>query len=76
MKEYDQKVSGWRAQITMLLSSLPGWIDSASIILAVFLFWFGFSQMGLILHGLTAWHGIDPLAALRNIRSKDEALDG
>jgi hypothetical protein len=72
VNEYDQKITGWRAQIAMLLGSLPGWIDSASIILTVFLLWFGFSQVGLFLHGLTVWRGGDPLAALRDIRSKDE----
>jgi hypothetical protein len=72
--EYDQKITGWRAQIAMLLSSLPGWINSASIILTVFLLWFGFSQVGLFLHGLIGWRGGDPLMSLRDtwmdIRSK------
>ena len=43
--------------MAILLGSLPGWIDSAAIILTVFLLWFGFSQIGLFLHGLTAWRG-------------------
>jgi len=73
VKEYDQKITGWRAQVATLLGSLPGWIDSASVILTVFLLWFGFSQVGLLLHGLTAWRGGDPLAALKNIRAKDDA---
>jgi hypothetical protein len=73
VKEYDQKITGWRAQVAALLGSLPGWIDSASVILTVFLLWFGFSQVGLFLHGLTAWRGGDPLAALKNICAKDDA---
>jgi hypothetical protein len=65
VKEYDQKLTGWRAQVAGLLKAIPGWIDSASIILTVFLLWFGFSQAGLFLHALTAWRGGDPLAVLR-----------
>jgi hypothetical protein len=51
--------------VEMLIDSLPGWIDRASIILTVFLFWFGLSQFGLLLHGLNAWKGGHPLAVLR-----------
>jgi len=40
---YDQKITGWRAQIAGLTQALPGWIDRASIILTVFLLWFAFS---------------------------------
>lgn len=63
--EYQQKVSDWRAQVGMLIDSLPGWIDRASIILTVFLFWFGLSQFGLLLHGLNTWKGGNPLKVLR-----------
>jgi len=63
--EYQQKVSDWHAQVETLIDSLPGWIDRASIILTVFLFWFGLSQFGLLLHGLSAWKGNNPLAVLR-----------
>ncbi|MBN1452628.1 MAG: hypothetical protein JW963_16545 [Anaerolineales bacterium] len=63
--EYEQKVDDWHAQVETLIDSLPGWIDRASIILTVFLFWFGFSQFGLLLHGLSAWKGNNPLAVLR-----------
>ena len=66
--EYQQKVSDWRAQVGMLIDSLPGWIDRASIILTVFLFWFGLSQFGLLLHGLTIWKGGNPLKVLRRRR--------
>jgi len=63
--EYEQKVNGWHAQVEMLIESLPGWIDRASSILTVFLLWFAFSQFGLLLHGLSLWRGVDPLATLR-----------
>jgi uncharacterized membrane-anchored protein YhcB (DUF1043 family) len=66
--EYEQKILGWRAQIASLLESLPGWITAASICLTVLLVWFGFSQVSLILHGLTAWQGDDPLTGLRSLR--------
>jgi TolA-binding protein len=64
--EYDQKITGWRAEVAMLLDSLPGWINAASIILTIFLLWFAFSQVGLFLHGLNAWRGGDPLAVARD----------
>jgi len=55
VKEYDQKLSGWRDQLAKLIRSLPGWIETASIGLTIFLLWFGFSQFSLILHGLSFW---------------------
>jgi hypothetical protein len=63
--EYEQKIAGWHAQVETWIASLPGWIDRASIILTVFLFWFGLSQFGLLLHGLALWRGGDPLTVLR-----------
>ncbi|HCC78563.1 MAG: hypothetical protein A2X25_09610 [Chloroflexi bacterium GWB2_49_20] len=60
--EYDQKLTDWRAQVAVLLESLPGWIQGVSIGLTIFLLWFGFSQVILILNGLTLWRGGDPLA--------------
>jgi hypothetical protein len=65
IKEYDQKITGWRGQIAVWEQSLPGWIDKASISLTVFLLWLAFSQAGLFLIGLTAWKGSDPFAVLR-----------
>ncbi|MBV6393716.1 MAG: hypothetical protein KPEEDBHJ_02959 [Anaerolineales bacterium] len=44
--------------------SVPGWIDDASLSLLAFLVWFAFSQLGLILHGLTIWRGGNPLEVL------------
>ena len=63
--EYDGKVSGWHMQVRQIIISLPGWIDRVSIILTLFLLWFGFSQFGLLLHGLTLREGSDPLRVLR-----------
>ena len=63
--DYDQKLTNWRTQIGGMLGSLPGWITGTSIGLTIFLLWFGFSQISLILHGLTLWQGDNPLAILR-----------
>lgn len=63
--EYDGKVAVWREQVAVLKASLPGWIDTATVVSSLFLFWFAFSQAGMFLHGLTLWKNGDPLAALR-----------
>ncbi len=63
--EYDRKVTGWHVQARQVITSLPGWIDGLSIFLTIFLLWFGFSQFGLLLHGLNLREGGDPLAILR-----------
>lgn len=65
VNEYEQKVDGWHSQVVTWIAVLPGWIDRASAILTIFLLWFGFSQFGLLLHGLVLWHGEDPLVVLR-----------
>ena len=65
VQEYNRKVTDWRAQVATLRESLPDWINTTSIVLTVFLLWFAISQFGLILHGLTVWHGENPLAVLR-----------
>jgi len=65
IKEYQQKVIGWRSQVADLIESLPTWIDRASISLTIFLLWFGLSQFGLLLHGLNIRRGNDPLEVLR-----------
>ena len=48
-----------------MIEKTPKWIDQASIILTIFLLWFGLSQFGLVLHGLSIQRGGDPLAVLR-----------
>jgi len=63
--EYQDKVSGWRTQISDLIEALPIWIDRASLGLTIFLFWFGLSQFGLLLHGRLILRGENPFAILR-----------
>ncbi len=63
---YESRIGGWRAKIAVVQSGLPGWVDWTCIGLTVFLLWFGLSQFGLLLHGLTGWRGGDPLVPLRS----------
>ncbi|MCI0554095.1 MAG: hypothetical protein L0287_24360 [Anaerolineae bacterium] len=64
-QEYEKKVTEWRKQVTDLIEKTPKWIDQASVILTIFLLWFGLSQFGLILHGLNIRRGSDPFDVLR-----------
>jgi hypothetical protein len=64
-QEYEKKVTDWRNQVADLIEKTPRWIDQASVILTVFLLWFGISQFGLVLHGLSIQRGDDPLSVLR-----------
>jgi len=66
VEEYQTKVTDWRAQVADLTASLPIWIDRASISLTLFLLWFGLSQFGLLLHGLSIRRGENPLDVLRS----------
>jgi len=68
IQAYEKKVAGWREQDKQLLAGAPKWIDQASIILTIFLVWFGLSQFGLLLHGFSLWRGADPLLVLRRER--------
>lgn len=72
IQDYEKKVAGWRKQDKQLLESAPKWIDQGSIVLTIFLVWFGFSQFGLLLHGLNLQRGADPMMALR--RNKTNPL--
>ena len=74
LAEYDQKVTDWRGQIADILESAPHWIDNASLSLTLGLLWFGFSQFGLILHGLGMRRGIDPLNVLRTKSESSEDM--
>jgi len=65
IQEYEKKVTDWRKQVADLIEKTPKWIDRASILLTIFLLWFGLSQFGLVLHGLSMQRGVDPLAVLR-----------
>jgi len=64
-QEYEKRVTGWHKQVADLIEKTPKWIDQASIILTIFLFWFGLSQFGLILHGLSIRRGHNPFDVLR-----------
>jgi hypothetical protein len=64
LKDYDNQLTIWRTKAKVLIDSLPGWIDLASVILTFFLLWFGLSQFSLLLHGLNLWNGGNPLQVL------------
>ena len=68
IESYETKVTRWREQGTYILENAPEWIDQASIILTVFLIWFGLLQFSLLLHGIAMQRGADPLLALRRER--------
>ena len=65
VEEYGGRIKIWRSQLAQLEAEFPGWIQRIAISLTVFLLWFALSQFGLILHGLTVYHGENPLGALR-----------
>ena len=65
IQEYETKITGWREEVQDLNEAAPRWIDQASIVLTIFLIWFGISQFGLLLHGLSIQQGNDPLLVLR-----------
>ncbi|HSL31191.1 MAG TPA: hypothetical protein VK900_18460 [Anaerolineales bacterium] len=73
IQEYQEKVVGWREQVQELNENAPRWIDQASIILTLFLIWFGISQFGLLLHGLHIQQGNDPFMVLRRA-PRDEII--
>ena len=68
IQDYQKKVIRWREQVAGLVEKAPGWIDQASIALTIFLIWFGFSQFGLLLHGVNLLRGVDPLVGFRRAR--------
>jgi chromosome segregation ATPase len=68
IQDYEKKVERWRKQGTDVLQNAPQWIDQASIILTVFLFWFGFSQYGLLAHGFALQRGVDSFRPWRRER--------
>jgi chromosome segregation ATPase len=61
IQDYEKKVTRWREQAADVLANAPKWIDQASIVLTVFLAWFGFSQFSLLMHGVAIQRGVDPL---------------
>jgi hypothetical protein len=68
IQSYEKKVTVWREQAAQVLKNSPTWIDRASIILTVFLLWFGLSQFSLLLHGIALQRGADPFLALKRER--------
>ncbi len=62
--EYEDRISGWRGDLTELREDFPIWINRAAIWLTVFLLWFAFSQAGLLMHGLSIWRGGNPWEVL------------
>jgi hypothetical protein len=68
IKDYQDKMSGWRDQVAMLIDRTPRWIDQASVALTIFLFWFAISQFGLLLHGLHMRRGGDPFLAMKRTK--------
>jgi hypothetical protein len=61
IQDYEKKVARWREQGADILENTPKWIDQGSIVLTVFLVWFGFSQFSLLMHGVAMQRGVDPL---------------
>jgi hypothetical protein len=68
IQDYETKVTSWRQQVATLTEGAPRWIDQASIALTIFLFWFGISQFGLVLHGQAMRRGVNPLWGIRRTK--------
>ena len=66
---YQAKIVDWRKQASDLIESTPRWIDNTSIGLTVFMLWFCFSQIGLLLHGVSLRQGNNPLDTLKKAKS-------
>jgi len=66
VKTYREKVTEWQGQVADIKKSLPTWMARTLIGLTVFLFWFGLSQFGLLLHGRMILHGQNPLVMSRS----------
>jgi len=65
LSDYKEKLINWRAQVADLIEALPRWINTASIVMTIFLLWFALSQISLFLHGLDFWRGGNPFRVLR-----------
>jgi DNA repair exonuclease SbcCD ATPase subunit len=74
IQDYEKKVARWREQAADVLENTPRWIDQASIVLTVFLFWFGLSQFGLLLHGRAMQHGVDPFSPWHRQRTRNPLI--
>lgn len=67
--EYEGHLGAWRGQVATLQEKSPGCIQRGAIWTTVFLLWFALAQFGLILHGLAAYRGENPLEALLRPRT-------
>lgn len=67
VESYQEKVQGWRERAAYVKESLPLWMDLASTFLTLFLFWFGLSQVSLLLHGRAILRGENPWEGLRSL---------
>jgi chromosome segregation ATPase len=65
LNEYEQKIEAAQEQLFYLETNLPTWIDTASIILTIFLVWLGISQVGVFILGWSFYKEQDLLASLR-----------
>jgi hypothetical protein len=74
IQDYEKKMTRWREQAAFVLENAPKWIDQTSIILTVFLVWFGLSQFGLLLHGLAMWRGVNPLRVVKQERTHNPLI--
>lgn len=77
IQNYQEKVAAWRQQSIDLRENAPKWIDQASIALTIFLIWFGFSQFGILLHGLNILRGANPLLGVKRTQVvvREEGMD-
>jgi F0F1-type ATP synthase membrane subunit b/b' len=73
LEGYDTQLSGWREQVNEIIQSTPQWVDNASISLTFFFLWFGLSQFGLLLHGLSLRLGDNPLDIWRETFQKRDS---
>lgn len=71
---YDVKITGWRVQVEGFMQVVPDWINTAAVLLTIFLIWFALSQFGLLLHGFSLQRGGNPLAVLKRERIEQEQL--
>jgi chromosome segregation ATPase len=65
LDEYEQKIEASQEQLLYLEENIPTWIDLASVILTILLFWLGVSQVGVFILGWSFFKRQDLLASLR-----------
>ena len=65
LDEYELKIEAAQEQLSYLETNLPTWIDMASVILTILLFWLGLSQVGIFIIGWSFFKKQDLLANFR-----------